>query len=80
MKKLLKSYYELTIIPAIVLGCLTTLGWYAINYLQTGFAYVTPNELIFAFLFFLGVMTVEDIFKAIVAHHRAGSSTPTPSL
>ena len=78
MKKLLKSYYELTVIPAIVLGCITSLGWYVIHLMQVGFAYVTPDEVIFAFLFFLGVMTIEDIFKAwIAALDRVGWPAPT---
>lgn len=73
MKKLLKSYYELTVIPSIVLGCLTSLGWYVINYIQTGYAYATSGEVIGAFLFFLAVMTVEDIYKGIVSTlHRVG--------
>lgn len=78
VKKLLKSYYELTVIPSIVLGCLTSLGWYGINWLQTGFAYVTSGEIAFAFFFFLGVMTAEDIFKAwITALDRVGWPAPT---
>ena len=66
----LPSYYELTVIPSIVLGCMTTLGWYVIHYLQCGFAYATPGEAIFAFLFFLGIMTVEDVYKYVTALRR----------
>lgn len=80
MKKLLKSYYELTVIPSIVLGCLTTLGWYVINWFQTSLIYVTPTEVVFAFLFFLSVMTVEDIFKYIKAHRRRGGVAVPPAL
>ena len=80
MKKLLKSYYELTVIPAIVLGCLTSLGWYGINWFQTGFAYVTPGETIFAFLFFLGVMTIEDLWKYFIRPTTTDGEGTTPTL
>ena len=64
MKRVLNAWYELTVIPAIVLGCLTALGWYFINWLQHGVPYTTVGDAIGAFLFFLMVMTVEDIYKA----------------
>jgi len=73
MKKLLNAYYELTVIPSIVLGCITTLGWYGIHYLQCGFAYATPTEAVFAFLFFLGIMTAEDVWKWFRNLSNAGS-------
>ena len=60
------SYYELTVIPAIVLGCLTNLGWYAIHFATEGIAYVTAGEFVFAFLFFIVLMTLEDLVKAFV--------------
>ncbi len=60
------SYYELTVIPTIVLGCLTNLGWYAIRFATEGLAYITVGEFVFAFLFFLVMMTFEDLVKAFV--------------
>ena len=60
------SYYELTVIPAIVLGCLTNLGWYAIHLATEGIAYVTAGEFVFAFLFFIVLMTLEDLVKAFI--------------
>ena len=80
MKKLLKAYYELTIIPSIVLGCMTALGWYGIHWLAEGVPYVTPGETIFAFLFFLSLMTIEDVWKWLKQRHlphTAVGSTPT---
>jgi hypothetical protein len=62
----LSSYYELTIIPGIVLGCLTNLGWYAIHFATEGIAYVTAGEFVFAFLFFIVLMTLEDLVKTIL--------------
>ena len=65
MKKWIQSYYELTIIPSIVLGCITVLGWYGIHQATEGVAYATLGEIIFAFSFFLILMTMEDIFKLV---------------
>jgi hypothetical protein len=65
MKNLLKKYYELTVIPSIVLGCITTLGWYGFHWANEGIVYVTSGEVIFAFLFFLILMTIEDVFKIV---------------
>lgn len=60
MKKIINSYYELTVIPSIVLGAITNLGWYILG------RDITPSDTIFAFGFFLVLMTVEDIAKAMV--------------
>jgi len=62
----LPSYYELTVIPAIVLGCIANLGWYAFNFAFTGVAFVTHNEFFFAFVFFLVLMTLEDLVKSFL--------------
>jgi hypothetical protein len=57
MKQLLTAYYEDDVIPSIVLACLCGLGWFA------GDGYVDISRVLGAFLFFLGVMTVESIWN-----------------
>ncbi len=66
MKQILNAYYELTVIPAIVMGCLTNIGWYGIHFAMEGVAYITTGEFIFAFVFFLSLMTLEDLWVAFV--------------
>ena len=63
MIKLLKAYYKSTVIPSIILGCATILGWCILRWLAFGMVFITPGEIIFTFLLFLGVMTVEDLWK-----------------
>ncbi len=63
LKELWNWYYENTVIPAIVLGCLTSLGQYFIHWMTEGIAYATAGEIIFAFVFFLVIMTAEDLWK-----------------
>ena len=70
MKKRLKAYYEFTVIPSIVLGCITTIGWYGFHWASEGIAYATPGEAIFAFVFFLTIMTAEDAFKILISKLR----------
>jgi hypothetical protein len=73
MKRILNAWYELTVIPAIVLGCLTALGWSLLNWLQYGILSATLGDAATAFLLFLAVMTAEDIYKATkLALQRAG--------
>ncbi len=67
----LPSYYELTIIPSIVLGCLTNLGWYGIHFATLGIVYVTPIEFVFAFLLFIIPMTIEDLVKVFIEHVKS---------
>lgn len=55
MKQLLTAYYELNVIPSLVLACLCGLGWF------TGEGDVSLTRVAVAFLIFLGVMTVESI-------------------
>ncbi len=71
IKELFSSYYELTVIPAIVLGCLTNIGWYAIHFASEGFGYITAGEFTFAFIFFLVMMTLEDLVKAFIEHVKS---------
>ncbi len=62
MKRILNAYYELTIIPAIVLGCLTSLLHYVMTYFQTGMPYTSVGDTLIAFIFFLIVMTAENVW------------------
>lgn len=64
MKKILNAYYELTVIPAIVLTCLTNLGWIAIG------RALSQSDTFYTFLFFLVIMTAEDLFRAIMSRVR----------
>ncbi len=59
MKQLLTAYYESDVIPSIVLACLCGLGWYA------GDGYVAISKVLLAFLFFLGAMAVERVWKVL---------------
>ena len=60
---MLNAWYELTVIPAIVLGCLTALGQSAFDLVVNGMFQCSISQAVFAFLFFLVVMTAEDIWK-----------------
>jgi len=71
IKELFSSFYELTVIPAIVWGCITNLGWYGIHLVTEGTAYVTKGEFVFAFVFFLVLMTLEDLVKAFIEHVKS---------
>ena len=57
MKQIVATYYELDVIPSLVLACLCGLGWFA------GEGDVSLTRVAVAFLFFLGVMTVESIWN-----------------
>ena len=57
MKQILATYYELDVIPSFVLACLCGLGWFA------GEGDISLTRVVVAFLFFLGVMTVESIWN-----------------
>ena len=57
MKQILATYYELDVIPSLVLACLCGLGWFA------GEGDVSLTRVAVAFFFFLGVMTVESIWN-----------------
>ena len=65
MKELLNAWYEITVIPAIVLACMTGLGQGAINYLQYGFYECSIGLTVFAFFMFLVLMTIEDCWKLL---------------
>jgi len=58
MKQKLKSYYELNVIPSIVLAGLMGLGWYACE----GDASIP--KMIEAFCFYLAVMTAVDFVNS----------------
>lgn len=58
----LPTYYELTIIPSIVLGCLLNLIWCVIGYIPT------TDAAIFPFVFIFVLMTIEDVIRATVKY------------
>ena len=62
MKQILNAYYEFTVIPAIVLGCVSGLLLAGMNWYNTGMFSVTVAETSCAFLFFLAVMTCENVW------------------
>lgn len=59
-KKIVSVYYELTVIPAIVLSILTNLGWLALG------RAITQSDTIFSFAFFLFIMTIEDVIRLVI--------------
>jgi len=59
------SYYELTIIPAIVLAALTGLGFCVFNAITIGVADVSLSEVTFFFIFYLFTMTLTDVIGAL---------------
>lgn len=64
----LPSYYEQTMIPAIVMGCMTNLMWYFIRFSTEGMTYLTKGELALAFVFWLVLFTCEDLVKSYIKH------------
>lgn len=64
MRQILKTWYEQTVIPAIVLACMTGLGQFAIRWLLecNPLPYVSLWEVLFAFTMFLTLMTLEDLW------------------
>ena len=60
MKQMFTDYFERTIVPAITMGWITTLGQYFMNYNQTGCFYVSFSQMTFSFFLFIVVMTIED--------------------
>jgi len=58
-------YYEVTVIPAIVLGCATALIHPIFNSISIGVSSIpTISEAVCAFLFFLVCMSVENVWDA----------------
>ena len=65
MKRILNDYYELTVIPAIVLGCATALLNSAFLWMANGIAHLpTIGDAFGAFILFLVCMTGEDLWNA----------------
>ena len=64
MKDLLRKWYEETIIPAIILACLTGLVHFATQWFFecAQYPYISLWEVVFAFLTFLILMTIEDVW------------------
>jgi hypothetical protein len=70
MKRILNAYYELTVIPAIVLGCATALLHPIFNYMAIGASNLpTIGEAIGVTILFLVPMTIEHVWDAL---HRVG--------
>lgn len=66
MKRILNAWYELTVIPAIVLGCATALLNSAFNWLANGICAPTSiGEAFGGFIFFLVIMTGEDLWNGL---------------
>jgi hypothetical protein len=60
MERILNDYYELTVIPAIVLGCVTALIHPMFNYMVVGVSnFPSIGEAIGVTILFLVPMTVE---------------------
>jgi hypothetical protein len=59
MKQILATYYELDVIPSLVLACLCGLGWFV------GEGDVSLTRVAGAFLFFLVVMTIESVWNTL---------------
>ena len=77
MKRILNAYYELTVIPAIVLGCLTALIHPLFNYVAAGASNLpTIGEAIGATILFLVPMTVEHVWDA----YRSGRVAAPPAV
>ena len=78
MKRILNAYYELTVIPAIVLGCLTALLHPLFNtFMLLGTPELpTIGSAIGAFLLFLVPMTIEHIWDA----YRGGRVVAPPAV
>ena len=70
MKRILNAYYELTVRPAIVLGCATALIHPLFNYAAIGVSNLpTIGEAIGVTILFLVPMTIEHVWDAL---HRVG--------
>ena len=72
-KRLLNAYYENTIIPAIVLGCITILGEYAMRWFTMGDPCITMKEAGFTYLIYFVIVTIQDAWNSFVsALYRIG--------
>lgn len=60
IKKIASVYFNLTLIPVIVMSILTNLGWYALG------RSASQSDTIYSFAFFLVIMTIEDIIRVVV--------------
>lgn len=67
----LPTYYEITVIPAIVLSCLACILGDSWSFVNTSMFTYTVGDAIGIFIFFLSIMTIEDIYKAL-------TTNPTP--
>lgn len=65
MKEILNNWYENTIIPSIVLGCITTIICYIVNWVVVGMDCATIGQFVFAFIFFLIVITIDDFITKL---------------
>lgn len=70
LRELIEPYFNLTVIPASFLGCLTTLfiTWFNFTVGINDIPSLTAT--MFTVLFFLVVMTAEDVYTAIVSALR----------
>ena len=70
LRELTTPYINLTVIPAVFLGCLTTLLTFWFNFAMNVNDMPTLTTTMFTILFFLVVMTAEDVYKAVVSALR----------
>ena len=75
MKRLLNAYYERTVIPAIILTCLSGLLLDGASFATSEILSVTFSDVIGIFILFLSVMSVEDVYALYKGTYF--SATPT---